>query len=72
VTRLRTATLFLAVAAGDYAALMLIYGQLTAFGVSVAVCAGSLLAAGTVARVDNRRRRAAARGRAAVRQRAVD
>lgn len=69
MTRLRIASLFLAVVAGDYAALTLIYGQLTDFGASAAVCAGSAGTAGLVARADNRRRRAVARGRAAVWQR---
>lgn len=66
MSRLRIATLFMAVVSGDYAALRLIYGQLADFGVSVAVCAGSLAAAGLIARADNRRRNAMARGRAAV------
>ena len=66
MTRLRIASLFLAVVAGDYAALRLIYGQLAEFGVSAAVCAGSLVTAGLIAYNDNRRRRAVARGRAAV------
>ena len=69
MTRLRIASLFLAVVAGDYAALRLIYGQLADFGVSAAVCAGSLVTAGLIAYADNRRRRAVARGRAAVWQR---
>ena len=69
MSRLRTASLFLAVVAGDYAALRLIYGQLTDFGVSAAVCAGSLVAAGLIAHAENRRRQAVARGRAAVWQR---
>jgi hypothetical protein len=69
MTRLRIASLFLAVVAGDYAVLRLIYGQLTDFGVSAAVCAGSLLTAGLIAHADNRRRQAVARGRAAVWQR---
>ena len=69
MTRLRIASLFLAVVAGDYAALRLIYGQLADFGVSAAVCAGSLVTAGLIAHVDNRRRQAVARGRAAVWQR---
>jgi hypothetical protein len=56
MTRLRVAALFLAVVAGDYAALRLIYGQLTDFGVSAAVCAGSLVTAGLIAHADNRRR----------------
>ena len=69
MTRLRIASLFLAVVAGDYAALRLIYGELTDFGVSAAVCAGSLVTAGLIANADNRRRQAVARGRAAVWQR---
>jgi hypothetical protein len=66
MTRLRIASLFVAVVAGDYAALRLIYGQLTDFGVAAAVCAGSLVATGPVACAGRRRRKAVARGRAAV------
>lgn len=66
MTRLRIASLFVAVAAGDYAVLMLINGQLVDFGVAAAVCAGSSVAAGTVAYGGRRRRKALARGRAAV------
>ena len=69
MTRLRSASLFLAVVAGDYAVLRLIYGQLAEFGVSAAICAGSLVTAGLIAHADNRRRQAVARGRAAVWQR---
>ena len=46
MTRLRIAFLFVAVVAGDYAALMLIDCQLIHFGVAAAVCAGSSVAAG--------------------------
>ena len=49
MTRLRIASLFVAVVAGDYAALMLIDGQLIDFGVAAAVCAGSSVAAGLIA-----------------------
>ena len=63
---LRIATLFVAVVAGDYAALMLIDGQLIHFGVAAAVCAGSSVAAGLIAYAGRRRRKAVARGRAAV------
>jgi len=66
VTRLRIVSLFVAVVAADYAALRLIYVQLVDFGFSVAVCAGSLVTAELIARADNRRRKAVARGRAAV------
>ena len=66
MTRLRIASLFVAVVAGDYAALRLIYGQLTDFGVATAICAGSLVATGPVACAGRRRRKAVARGRAAV------
>jgi hypothetical protein len=69
MTRLRTPLMFLAVVAGDYAALRLIYGQLTDFGVSAAIGAGSLITAGLIAHADSRRRQAVARGRAAVWQR---
>ena len=66
MTRLRIATLFVAVVAGDYAALMLIDGQLIDFGVAAAICAGSSVAAGLIAYAGRRRRKAVARGRAAV------
>jgi hypothetical protein len=66
MTRLRIGALFLGVVAGDYSALMLIYGQLTDFGVSAAICAGSLVTAALIAYTDNRRHKAVARGRAAV------
>ena len=48
MTRLRIASLFVAVVAGDYAALMLINGQLMDFGVAAAICAGSSVAAGLI------------------------
>ena len=63
---LRIAFLFVAVVAGDYAALMLIDGQLIDFGVAAAICAGSSVAAGLIAYAGRRRRKAVARGRAAV------
>ena len=66
MTRLRMAALFVAVASGDYAALMLIDGQLIVFGVTAAMCAGALAAAGLIAYTGRRRRQAAAHGRAAV------
>jgi hypothetical protein len=66
MTRLRIASLFVAVVAGDYAALRLIHGQLIDFGVAAAVCAGSSVAAGLIAYAGRRRREAVARGRAAV------
>jgi hypothetical protein len=66
VTRLRVASLFVAVMAGDYAALMLIHGRLIDFGVAAAVCAGSSVAAGLIAYAGRRRREAVARGRAAI------
>src|SRR5262249_2722841 len=69
MTRLRMAFLFVAVVSGDYAVLMLIDGQLIDFGVTSAICAGSLVTAGLIAHADNRRRQAVARGRAAVRRR---
>jgi hypothetical protein len=65
MTRLRIAVLFVAVAAGDYAALMLIDGRLINFGVAAAICAGSSVASGLTAYADRRRRNALARGRAA-------
>jgi hypothetical protein len=66
MTRLRMASLFVAVVAGDYAAFMLIDGQLIDFGVAAAICAGSSVAAGLIAYAGRRRRKAVARGRAAV------
>jgi hypothetical protein len=62
----RLAALFAAVVAGDYAVLRLIYGHLTDFSVSAAVCVGCLVTAGVVSRADKRRRHAMALGRAAV------
>jgi hypothetical protein len=66
MTRLRIASLFVAVVAGDYAILMLINGQLVDFGVTAAICAGSTVAAGLIAYAGGRRRKAVVRGRAAV------
>jgi len=77
MTRLRIAFLFVAVVAGDYAALMLIDCQLIHFGVAATVCGGSSVAAGLIAYADDedarrqhelsrRRRAAVARRRAAV------
>src|SRR5258705_189545 len=77
MTRLRIASLFVAVVAGDYAALMLIDGQLINFGVAAAICAGSSVAAGLIAYADDedarrqhelgrRRRTAGTRRRAAI------
>ncbi len=66
MTGLRVAAVFVAVVAGDYAVLMLIDGRLSDFGVSAAVCAGSSVAAGLIAYSGRRRRKAVARGRAAV------
>lgn len=66
MTRLRIAFLFVAVVAGDYAVLMLIDGQLVDFGVAAAICAASSVAAGLIAYAGRRRRKAVARGRAAV------
>ena len=77
MTRLRIAFLFVAVVAGDYAALMLIDGQLIHFGVAAAICAGSSVAAGLIAYADDedarrqhelgrRRRKAVTRERVAV------
>lgn len=69
MTRLRIASLLVAVVAGDYAALMLISGQLIDFGVAVAICAGSSVTAGLVGYSSKRRHEDVARGRAAVRER---
>jgi hypothetical protein len=77
MTGLRIAFLFVAVVAGDYAALMLIDGQLIDFGVAATICAGSSVAAGVIAYADDeharrqhelsrRRRTAVARRRAAI------
>ena len=66
MTGLRIGFLFVAVVAGAYAALMLIDGQLIDFGVAAAICAGSSVAAGLIAYAAGRRRKAVARGRAAV------
>ena len=66
MTRLRIASMFVAVVAGAYAALMLIDGQLADFGVAAAICAGCSVAAGMIAYAGTRRRKAVARGRAAV------
>lgn len=66
MTRLRVASLFVAVVAGDYALLVLINGRLIDFGVTAGICAGSLAAAGLIAYASRRRRQAVARGRAAV------
>jgi hypothetical protein len=77
MTRLRIAFLLVAVVAGDYAALMLIDGQLIDFGVAAAICAGSSVAAGLIAYADDedvrrqhelgrRRRKAVTRERVAV------
>jgi hypothetical protein len=66
MTGLRIASLFVAVVAGDYAALMLIEGQLIDFGVAAAICAASSFAAGLIAYADGRHRKAVARERAAV------
>lgn len=66
MTRLRNFSLFVAVLAGDYALLALIAGLLIDFGVSAAICAGSLVVVGLIAYTGRRRRKAVARGRAAV------
>jgi hypothetical protein len=66
MTRLRNASLFVAVMAGYYAVLTLIDGQLVDFGVAAVVCAGSSVAAGLIAYAGRRRHKAVARGRAAV------
>jgi hypothetical protein len=66
MTQLHIASLLVAVAAGAYAALMLIDCQLIDFGVTATICAGSSVAAGLTAYVGRRRSKAVARGRAAV------
>jgi hypothetical protein len=66
VTGLRVAFLFAAVVSGDYAVLTLIDGQLIDFGVTAGISAGSAFAAGLIAYVCRRRRKAVSRGRATV------
>ena len=66
MTRLRMAFVFVAVVAGDYAILTLIDGRLTDFSITATICGGSSAAAGLIAYADRRRRKAVARGRAAV------
>lgn len=66
MTRLRIGSLFVAVVAGDYAALMLIDGQLIDFGLTAAICAGSSIAAWLIGYAGRQHRKAMARGRAAV------
>jgi hypothetical protein len=66
MNRLHIASRFVAVVTGAYAALMLIDGQLIDFGVAAAICAASSVAAGLIAYAGMRRRKAVARGRAAV------
>lgn len=66
MTRLRIASLVVAVVSGDYAALMLIDCQLSDFGVAAAICAGSSIAAAFIAFAGRRHRKAVVRGRAAV------
>jgi hypothetical protein len=65
MTRLPIASLFAAVVAGAYAALMLTAGQLIHFGIAAAICAGSSVAAGLIAYAGRRRRKEVARGPAA-------
>ena len=62
MTRLRIASLFVAVVAGSYAALRLIDGQLIDFGVAAAICAGSSVAAGLIAYAEGGRREATPQG----------
>ena len=66
MTRLRFPFLLAAVAAGDYAVLMLIDGRSIDFVVAAVICAGSAAAAGLIAYAGRRRRQAVARGRLAV------
>ncbi|MGY4646389.1 hypothetical protein ACVWWN_000185 [Mycobacterium sp. URHB0021] len=76
MTPLRMTALFVAVVAGDCAALMLIDGQLIDFAVAATICAGSSVAGGLIGYVDDedarrqhelgRRRKVVARRRAAV------
>ena len=65
MARLRIAFLFLAVVAGDCAALMLIDGELIDFGVAATICAASSVAAGLIA-YSGTRRKAVSRERAAI------
>ena len=66
MTPLRIAFLFVAVVAGDYAALMLIDGQLIDFGVAAAIGAGSSVAAALIAYAGRQRRTAVTLRRAAM------
>jgi hypothetical protein len=66
MTRLRMASFFVAVVAGDYAALTLIDGRLADFGITATICAASSAAAGLIAYAGRQRRKAVTRGRAAV------
>lgn len=69
MTRVRVASVLVAVVAGDYALLTLVNGRLTDFGVTAGIWAGSSAAAGLITYGSKRRRQAMARGRAAVWQR---
>jgi hypothetical protein len=69
MTRLRSASLFVAVVSGDYAVLRLIDGQVIDFGLAAAICAVASAAAGLLADVGRRRRNAVARKRATARER---
>jgi hypothetical protein len=64
--QLRIAFLFMAVVAGDYAALRLIDCQLIDFGVAAAISAGCSVAAWLVSYAGKRRLKAVRRARAAV------
>ena len=66
MTPLRIASMYVAVVAGACAALMLIDGQLTDFGVAAAICAGSSVVAGLITYAGRRRRKTVAPGPAAV------
>jgi hypothetical protein len=57
MTGLRIAFLFVAVVAGDYAALMLIDCQLINFGIAATICAASSVAAGLMAHANDERTR---------------
>lgn len=69
MTRVRVASVLVAVVAGDYALLTLVNGRLTDFGVTAGIWVGCSTAAGLIAYASKRRRQAMARGRAAVWQR---
>lgn len=61
MTRVRVASVLVAVVAGDYALLTLVNGRLTDFGVTAGIWVGCSTAAGLIAYASRRRRQAMAR-----------